>query len=316
VALLAGIWLSAGLAPVGGVGPRSFVVAPGSGLRRVAREAQQAGVVRDALVFELLARWRGEAGQIHAGEYALEPGLDAGAVLDQMVEGRVVTHEVVIPPGFTAAEVAARLGAEGLADPNAFLAVVHDPDAVSAFGVQGASLEGYLFPETYQLARGLEPHEVARIMVDQFRARWEPLAPNAQARGLDMMRAVTLASIVEKETGSDTERPLVAGVLHNRLRAGMRLQVDPTVIYGISGFDGNLTRAHLEDPANPYNTYQISGLPPGPIGSPGEASLRAVVEPAETDYLYYVSRNDGTHQFSRTLQEHTAAVALHQRGRR
>jgi UPF0755 protein len=222
----------------------------------------------------------------------------------------------VIPPGFTAAEVAARLGAAGLVDPEAFLAVVRDAREAAAFGVEGASLEGYLFPETYQLARGLAAREVARTMVEQFRARWQPLAPAAAARGLDMARAVTLASIVEKETASDAERPLVAAVLLNRLRLGMRLQVDPTVIYGIQGFDGNLTRAHLEDAGNPYNTYQIAGLPPGPIGSPGFASLRAVVEPADSDYLYYVSRNDGTHQFSRTLRDHEAAVTVHQRRRR
>jgi UPF0755 protein len=314
--LLVGLWLWDGLAPVGGSEPRLFVVAPGVGLRQVARELERAGLVRSAVIFEGLARWRGQAGRLHAGEYELAPSLDAGAVLDQLVSGRVVAHELVIPPGFTAAEVAARLGANGLADAQAFLGVVRDPAAAAAFGVEGRSLEGYLFPETYHLPRGLEPREVARMMVEQFRTRWERLAPAAAARGLEMARAVTLASIVEKETGSDAERPLVAGVLLNRLRLGMRLQVDPTVIYGIAEFDGNLTRAHLDDAGNPYNTYQIEGLPPGPIGSPGEASLRAVVEPAETDYLYYVSRNDGTHQFSRTLREHSAAVALHQRGPR
>jgi UPF0755 protein len=131
-----------------------------------------------------------------------------------------------------------------------------------------------------------------------------------------MRQAVTLASIVEKETGSPEERPLVAGVFHNRLRLGMRLETDPTVIYGIAGFDGNLTRAHLEDGANPYNTYQIEGLPPGPIANPGAASLRAAVEPAPTDALYFVSRNDGTHVFSRTYAEHLGHVRSFQQGGR
>jgi UPF0755 protein len=131
-----------------------------------------------------------------------------------------------------------------------------------------------------------------------------------------MRQAVTLASIVEKETAAPGERPLVAGVFHNRMRLGMRLETDPTVIYGIAGFDGNLTRAHLEDAANPYNTYQIQGLPPGPIANPGAASLRAAVEPAETDALYFVSRNDGTHVFSRTYAEHLDHVRDFQQGGR
>jgi UPF0755 protein len=317
LAALLALGVRDGLVPPGpGQDPVLFVVAPGAGLRRVARELEAAGLVRSALAFEGLARWRGQARQLHAGEYELAPALTAGAVLERLVAGRVVSHEVVIPPGFTAAEVATRLGAAGLVDPQAFLGVVRDAREVAALGVEGTSLEGYLFPETYHLGRGFAPREVARIMVEQFLSHWRPLAPVAAARGLDMARAVTLASIVEKETGSDAERPLVAAVLHNRLRLGMRLQVDPTVIYGIQDFDGNLTRAHLEDAGNPYNTYQIAGLPPGPIGSPGFASLRAVVEPADTDHLYYVSRNDGTHQFSRTLRDHEAAVTVYQRRRR
>jgi UPF0755 protein len=157
---------------------------------------------------------------------------------------------------------------------------------------------------------------VVGTLVEQFLAVWRPLEGAARARGIGMRQAVTLASIVEKETALAAERPLVAAVFHNRLRLGMRLETDPTVIYGIAGFDGNLTRAHLDDGANPYNTYQIAGLPPGPIANPGAASLRAVVEPAASDALYFVSRNDGSHVFSRTYAEHLGHVRTFQQGER
>jgi UPF0755 protein len=152
-------------------------------------------------------------------------------------------------------------------------------------------------------------------MVAQFFAAWNPLAPEASRRGLSMHEVVTLASIVEKETGVPEERPLIASVFANRLARGMRLESDPTVIYGIEAFDGNLRRVHLEDASNPYNTYRIAALPPGPIASPGAAALRAVVQPAQSDYLFFVSQNDGSHVFSRTYREHRAHVDRHQRRR-
>jgi UPF0755 protein len=219
----------------------------------------------------------------------------------------------VIPEGWTAAEVAQRLGALGLAEPEAFLAVVHDPASAGTLGVEGKSLEGYLFPETYFLQRGIEAPEIARMLVEQFLAAWRPLEEEARAQGMTMREVVTLASIVEKETGAATERPLIASVFRNRLRIGMRLDSDPTVIYGIARFDGNLRRVDLENEQNPYNTYRIAGLPPGPIANPGGDALRAVVRPAQSDYLYFVSRNDGSHEFSRSLQEHARAVQRWQR---
>ena len=154
---------------------------------------------------------------------------------------------------------------------------------------------------------------MARILVEHFQDAWRELAPKAESAGLAMRETVILASIVEKETGAPEERPLIAGVFLNRLGRGMRLETDPSVIYGIADFDGNLTRAHLEDESNPYNTYRIPGLPPGPIANPGAEALRAVVEPAETEYLFFVSRNDGTHVFSRSYREHANAVNRYQR---
>jgi UPF0755 protein len=206
--------------------------------------------------------------------------------------------------------------AMGLADADAFLAAVRDPEAPEHLGVEGPGLEGYLFPETYQFARGLPADEIVATMVREFLGVWEGLAERAARRGLTMRQTVVLASIVEKETSVPGERPLIAAVFHNRLRRGMRLETDPTVIYGIPAFDGNLKREHLEDGDNAYNTYKIEGLPPGPIASPGAASLRAVLEPAPSDYLFFVSKNDGHHVFSRTFAEHEANVDQYQRRRK
>jgi UPF0755 protein len=163
------------------------------------------------------------------------------------------------------------------------------------------------------MPHGLSAKQVARVLVDQFHAQWAPLEADASARGLGQQQVVTLASIVEKETGASSERPLVASVFWNRLERGMRLESDPTTIYGIADFDGNLRREHLEDEANPWNTYQIVGLPPTPIANPGAASLAAVLRPAASEYLYFVAKGDGTHVFARSYGEHLDNVARYQR---
>jgi UPF0755 protein len=311
-----GIVLWRSLAPVASSEAYSdFLVQPGVSLGSVARDLERAQLVRHAWAFELLARWRGVAGQLRAGEYTLSPHLATGEILERISEGKVRTYRIVIPEGLTAAEIAARLETAGLAEAQEFLAAVHDRQLVDELDLEGESLEGYLFPETYQLARGLAAAEIARAMVAEFRAIWSEIAPKSEALGLSMIETVTLASIVEKETGAPEERPLIAAVFHNRLRRGMRLETDPTVIYGIPDFDGNLKRTHLEDSGNPYNTYQIRGLPPGPIANPGAEALRAAVEPADSNYLFFVSRNDGTHQFSSSYAEHAAAVDRFQKRR-
>ena len=309
----AAMWL---LAPVSRSSAELRIdVSSGSSLSRIATDLESAGIVRNARALVLLARWRGVAAKIRAGEYALAPSWGTPRVLEQLVAGRVVTYEVALPEGLTAAEIAVRLEAATLARADEFLAVTRDPAAASEFGVEGASLEGYLFPETYRMPHGLTAKQVARVLVDQFRAQWALLAADAKTRGLGMQQVVTLASIVEKETGAADERPLVASVFSNRLTRGMRLESDPTTIYGIKDFDGNLRRAHLEDETNPWNTYRIPGLPPTPIANPGAASLAAVVRPAESEYLYFVAKGDGTHIFSRSYAEHLANVARYQRRR-
>ena len=294
---------------------RTFVVVPGSTLGQVARALEDEGVVRSHRVITTLGRYRDLDRHLRAGEYELSPAMSPFEILALFAEGRVKTYELVLPEGITAAEIARRLAAQGLADPAQFLAFVREPGSAETLGVQGPGLEGYLFPETYRLPRGLPPEEIARTLVAQFQRVWDGLASEAQARGLAQRDVVTIASIVEKETALPSERPLVASVYWNRLARHMRLEADPTVIYGIPDFDGNLRRADLEDERNPYNTYRIEGLPPGPIANPGAASLRAAVEPEQTDYLFFVSRNDGSHVFTRRYQDHVREVNRLQKGR-
>jgi UPF0755 protein len=293
-----------------------FEVAPGDSLGRVAQRLEAMGLVRSATATKLFARYEGIASRLQVGEYELSPDQSTGAILDAIVSGRVKTYPVTIPEGIRASEIALRLEAAGLVESGLFLSVVDDPAVARSLGIAGDSLEGYLYPDTYHLPRGLSPREVALTMVKQFEQVWrEQLASPAGSSPLSKGEIVTLASIVEKETAAPVERPLIAAVFLNRLEKGMRLETDPTVIYGIEDFDGNIKRRHLEDASNPYNTYRIRGLPPGPIASPGADALLAVVSPSATEYLYFVSMNNGTHHFSTTYREHVKAVNRFQRRR-
>ncbi len=297
--------------------PIAFTVEDGSGLRQIADALEAAGIIRNADVAVLVARLRGWGSSLKAGEYDLSAGQPAEEVLLVLISGRVRTYTAVLPEGIRASEIATRLAELGLADRETFLHVIGDPEFARSLGVPADSLEGYLYPETYQIPSDLSAAEVARILVEQFNDAWSDIEPGARDLELSKHQIVILASIVEKETAAPEERRLIAAVFLNRLKKGMRLETDPTVIYGIPNFDGNLRRRDLQDKSNPYNTYQIAGLPPGPIASPGSDALRAVVKPAETEYLYFVSRNDGTHEFSRTYREHVNAVNRYQRrGRR
>lgn len=314
------VWFERALSPIAtGEEARDVIwtVEAGDSFWAIAARLEREGVIRDARV----ARWYAEAenlsSRLKIGEYALSTGQSTPEIFEALTRGRVRTHPVVIPEGLRATEIAERLETSGLADADAFLTIVFDPESPERYGVEGPTLEGYLFPDTYRFARGLPAERIVRAMVEQFKSvRAQLLPEDAEAFPLSMREHTTLASIVEKETGAAHERPLIAAVFLNRLKRGMRLQTDPTVIYGIPDFDGNLKRVHLEDGNNPYNTYRIRGLPPGPIASPGRASLRAVVEPAETPYLFFVSRNDGTHVFARTNAEHERNVDEYQRRRR
>jgi UPF0755 protein len=266
------------------------------------------------------ARLRGLDREIKSGEYELEPGLTPREILAKLVSGQVITHPVTLPEGLRLDEVAARIEAAGIARADAFLARARDAALARSLGIEGTGVEGYLYPETYRFRRDSGPDEIIRRMYGELQLRWSDSDRELLARsGMTLHEVVTLASIVEKETSVPEERPLIAAVFRNRLALGMPLQTDPTVIYAIvlaSGhFDGNLRRRDLETDS-PYNTYTRRGLPPGPIASTTIESIRAVLSPAQVPYLYFVSRNDGTHVFSTTLGDHSAAVRRYQLGSR
>jgi UPF0755 protein len=302
------------LSPVSEAGAptREFSVERGQTLGAIATRLEAEGLIRSAVAFKALASWRDQQTALQVGDYALSPSESTDEILTAIVTGRVATYELVIPEGFTMVQIADRIAAAGLGERDAFLEVARSPEFAQRLGVEGETLEGYLFPETYRMPRRLAPKEIARIFVSQFLEVWRELGPKAKAAGLSMREVVTLGSIIEKETGAPHERPLIASVFLNRIARGMRLETDPTVIYGIPNFDGTIRRGHLEARSNPYNTYVIPGLPPGPIASPGRASLTSVLEPAESKYLFFVSRNDGTHVFSESYREHVNAVNRYQ----
>jgi UPF0755 protein len=292
-----------------------FEVKRGESLRVIAMRLEEHGLVRDARATTWWARLRGQAEQLHAGQYWLSPALSPAEIIDRIASGKVATWEVVVPEGLTAAEIGERFAERGIVDAREFAAAAADPALARELGIPAPSLEGYLFPETYRLPRGQTGPDVVRVLVEQFRAAWRQVEARAAERGLPMHEVVTLASIVEKETGAPNERPMIASVFANRLRLNMRLESDPTVIYGVTAFDGNLRRSDLDDAANAYNTYQHAGLPPGPISNPGLDALRAVIDPAPSKLLYFVSKNDGTHEFSETYAQHVEAVDRYQRRR-
>lgn len=287
----------------------------GTALPQVAARLAAAGVVSDEGNFVRLAR-RSEAGQkIKAGSYRFTVAATPREVLDRLVAGDVIKIRITVPEGFTLRDIATRVEAAGIGTAGQFLAAVGDPARLRALTIPSGSLEGYLFPETYTVTAMTTPTEVVRSMIAQLERSLTPeLLAAARARGLDRHRLLTLASIVQKEAGSEAEMPQIAAVFHNRLRLGMPLQADPTVIYGIPDFDGNLTRRHLTTPT-PYNTYTRKGLPPGPIASPGLAALRAAAFPADSPALYFVADGQGRHIFSTTLEAHNRAVNRYQRRR-
>lgn len=294
--------------------PDSHVIKikPGSSFALVASQLQQSGVVSDARRFTLLARWRKATGQIHAGEYLFETAAKPDEILARLVAGDIRKFQVTIPEGFNLQEFAARLEKTGVGSAEEFLSLANDTDFLNDLGIDAASLEGYLFPETYTYTSSTTPRQLLQAMVEQLHTQLTPeILLSAEALNLNRHQLITLASIIQKEAGNVREMPLIAAVFHNRLRRRIALQADPTVIYGITDFDGNLTRKHLETPT-PYNTYRKRGLPPGPIASPGRFALHAAANPATSRNLYFVARGDGTHEFSATLKDHNRAVRRYQ----
>jgi UPF0755 protein len=287
----------------------------GASSGQIGQILRQAGVIRspEAFAWALKIRaWIGKPVSLKAGEQALDPAEDVWRIINTLHKGNFKLYPFTVPEGRTMVEIAQAVQAAGLGRASAFLALCKDKAFIASLGVQANTLEGYLFPETYSFPRGTPLKTIIAAMTEQFFKVWSKYSATAAMKGQSLKDVLTLASIVEKETGRAEERPLIAGVFLNRLEKRMRLQTDPTVIYGLPNFNGNITKADLENP-HPYNTYVIEGLPPGPIASPGEEAIKAVLSPAPVQYLYFVSRNDGTHHFSETLAEHNRMVNRYQR---
>jgi len=293
---------------------RIVMIAKGASLQHIARQLADAGLIRHRHMFVLYVAWFSSGSYLQAGEYALQPSLSPVQIVDIMRRGQVLRHALTIPEGLTLREVASLVAAKGLGARQAILDLAQDASFIASLQLAVPSLEGYVFPETYSVPRGLSEQELLTLMVRTFHAHYTPdIAAQGQALGFTQHDIVTLASLIEKEARVDDERPLIAAVYHNRLQRGMRLQCDPTVIYALGErFDGNLRKADL-DIDSPYNTYRYPGLPPGPIANPGRRSLEAAVAPAAVDYLYFVATgHNGAHHFSHTLGEHNQAVRKYQ----
>ncbi len=295
-----------------------FEVKNGDNVGSVGRSLEQKGLIKSRIAFQAAYRLFYSPRSIKAGEYALASPVKAKAILSTLVEGKVYLHAVTIPEGLTALEIAPLLepiladGVEG------FRAAFQDPTFISSLDPEAQNLEGYLYPETYHFARGTPSAQVIRTMVAQFLSVLdEAWRARARSLGMTIRQVVILASLIEKETAIPAEKPLVSAVFHNRLRLGMKLDCDPTIIYALKQkglFHGNLTKKDMALDS-PYNTYLRAGLPPGPICNPGKEALEAALFPAPENFLYFVSRNDGSHHFSRSFAEHQAAVRMFQKRR-
>jgi UPF0755 protein len=324
--LAAGGWFASYvLTPSQAVEDQIVHIPKGAGVRQIQKLLAEEGIIVDDIRFLALARLFhviDHPPRLRAGEFQVPPGLNPLEVIRFLDTAQPVRHKITIPEGKRMTEIAAIFAEDGWVDPATFLQLCQDAVFLKELGVTAASLEGYLFPETYTLVRGeVDERKLIKMMVERFFAVWRELTSlestqrTEQGREYSQHQLLTLASIVEKETGSAGERDVIAGVFYNRLRKGMRLQSDPTTIYGIENFNGNLTKADLQQ-RTPYNTYVISGLPLGPICNPGAAAMKAVLSPARVSYLYFVSRNDGSHKFSKTLREHNQAVYTFQKLRK
>jgi peptidoglycan lytic transglycosylase G len=314
----AGVWLVRGVdRPFKGYdASEQFVEIPqGAGSAAIGKRLADAGVVRDVNSFRLALWLTGEGRRLQAGEYRFDHPMSARQVADKIARGDVYVRPITFPEGLTYKQMGALYESKGFGPAQEFTDAAKTRALVSAIDPEARDLEGYLFPDTYKLPRHMTAEQLVARMVASFMKTLTPgLIDSAEARGMTIRQLVTLASIVEKETGNPEERPLVAAVYANRLKIGMGLQCDPTVIYALERagrYDGNLTHENLQFDS-PYNTYRYAGLPPGPIASPGRASLEAAAHPANVPYLYFVSKNDGSHAFAATLDEHNRNVQQYQ----
>jgi UPF0755 protein len=294
-------------------GPQIVTVIEGKRFADVAEELHARGMLRHPMLLVAWARLTRRDRQVRAGEFLITTPLSPLGLLARVTSRPDPLHQATIPEGLTMREVVSTLAGAGFGAEESFFCLLDDPAFLAEEDLPPEGAEGYLFPDTYDFPLATPPDRILRAMVKRFRDVFTAdLVAKARGLGFTVQQAVTLASLVEEEAARADERRLVAAVFVNRLRRGMPLQSDPTVLYGREDGDRTLTHADLHRPT-PYNTYTIAGLPPTPIANPGRASLEAAVDPADVDYLYFVARGDGSHQFSSTLAEHNAAVARYQR---
>jgi UPF0755 protein len=289
-----------------------ITIPSGQPLKTTAAVLFKNGIITSPLKFDVVARLKGYDKRLKAGEYALSATMTPIQIMEKMVKGQVELYKLTVPEGLNIYQIADLVDRAGFTENSAFIEAATNADLARKSSITAETFEGYLFPETYYFPKKVRVETIISTMVKRFwkvfTAAWKE---RANQLGFSIHQIVTLASIIEKETGAPFERPLISSVFHNRLKKKMRLESDPTVIYGIKNFDGNLKRVHLET-ATPYNTYKIKGLPVGPIANPGAKSLEAALYPADTKFIYFVSRKDRTHQFSTNLKDHNQAVRKYQ----
>jgi UPF0755 protein len=272
----------------------------------------KAGIIKSPFKFNMVARLKGYDKQLKAGEYALAASMSPIEILEKLVKGEVKLYKLTVPEGLNIYQIAELVAHAGFAEQAVFIESATDAAFAREHGLPAETFEGYLYPETYYFPKNVSTKTIVSSMVKRFRLVFKPeWEERGQQLGFSIHQVVTLASIIEKETGAPFERSLISSVFHNRLKKKMRLESDPTVIYGLKNFDGNLNRKHLET-LTPYNTYKIRALPPGPISNPGSESLEAALYPADTAYIYFVSKKNNTHQFSTNFNDHNQAVRKYQ----
>ncbi len=291
-------------------------VSQGQSLKTIAELLHEKGIIKNSFKLILIARLKGYDKRLKAGEYLFSAAMSPRHILEIMVKGEVRLHKLTVPEGYNTYQIADLVTQAGFTSQIEFIKAATNADLARSMGLEAETFEGYLFPETYFFPKQVSVEIIIATMVQRF---WSVFTPSWQDRaknfGFTVHQIVTLASIIEKETGASFERPIISSVFHNRLKKNMRLESDPTVIYGIKNFNGNLTRQDLQT-ETPYNTYKIRGLPAGPIANPGRASLEAALYPENTAYIYFVSKKDSTHYFSTNLKEHNFAVKKYQLGRK
>ena len=289
-----------------------ITIPPGQPLKTTAESLSKNGIITSPFKFDVVARLKGYDKRLRAGEYALSASMSPIQIMEKLVKGEVELYKLTVPEGLNIYQIADLVAEAGFARKSAFIKAATDADLTRKNSIPAETFEGYLFPETYYFPKKVRVETIISTMVKRF---WKVFTvawkERANQLGFSIHQIVTLASIIEKETGAPFERPLISSVFHNRLKRKMRLESDPTVIYGLKNFDGNLKREHLEM-LTPYNTYKIMGLPVGPIANPGKKSLEAALYPADTKFIYFVSKKDKTHQFSTNLKDHNQAVQKYQ----